>query len=73
NFRVFFEAIKWDEGWESKSWRWGGGDSKYNNVGGNSCGGFETSLTQMEGLNMYGNGVDNGLVLRKRAHILSMQ
>ncbi|PPD80017.1 hypothetical protein GOBAR_DD23051 [Gossypium barbadense] len=66
----FLRQLSGKEGWKSTSWRWGGGNSKYNNVGGNSCGGFETSLTQMEGLNMYGNGVDNGLVLRKRVMVV---
>ncbi|XWS25151.1 hypothetical protein CRYUN_Cryun27aG0046000 [Craigia yunnanensis] len=65
----FLRQLSGKEGWKSTSWRWGG-NTKYNNVGGNSSGGFETSLTQMEGLNMYGNGVDNGLVIRKRVMVV---
>ena len=65
----FLRQLSGKEGWKSTSWRWGG-NNKYNNVGGNSSGGFETSLTQMEGLNMYGNGVDNGLLIRKRVMVV---
>ncbi|XWS23758.1 hypothetical protein CRYUN_Cryun28dG0042700 [Craigia yunnanensis] len=65
----FLRQLSGKEGWKSTSWRWGG-NNKYNNVGGNGSGGFETSLTQMEGLNMYGNGVDNGLVLRKTVMVV---
>ncbi|XWS15125.1 hypothetical protein CRYUN_Cryun35bG0067000 [Craigia yunnanensis] len=68
NSGSFLRQLSGKEGWKSTSWRWGG--NKYNNVGGNSSGGFETSLTQMEGLNLYGNGVDNGLVLRKRVIVV---
>ncbi|XVF36895.1 hypothetical protein REPUB_Repub19eG0098300 [Reevesia pubescens] len=66
----FLRQLSGKEGWKSTSWRWGGND-KYNNVDMNSTyGGFETSITQMEGLNMYGNGVDNGLVLKKRVMVV---
>ncbi|XVE55347.1 hypothetical protein DITRI_Ditri03aG0151600 [Diplodiscus trichospermus] len=67
----FLRELSGKEGWKSTSWRWGG-NNKYNSVGGNSSGGgFETSLTQMEGLiNMYGNGVENGLVFRKRVMVV---
>ncbi|XVE95473.1 hypothetical protein REPUB_Repub02eG0100500 [Reevesia pubescens] len=66
----FLRQLSGKEGWKSTSWRWGGND-EYDNVGGNSTyGGFETSITQMEGLNMYGNGIDKGLVLRKRVMVV---
>ncbi|XP_021284843.1 uncharacterized protein LOC110417008 [Herrania umbratica] len=65
----FLRQLSGKEAWKSTSWRWGG-NSRYNNVGGNSSGRFETSLTQMEGLNIYGNGVDNGLVIRKRVMVV---
>ncbi|KAE8718630.1 UDP-galactose transporter 1-like [Hibiscus syriacus] len=65
----FLRQLSGKEGWKSTSRRWGG-NNKYNNVSGYGCGGFEASLTQIEGLNMYGNGVDNGLVLRKRVMIV---
>ncbi|XP_022751104.1 uncharacterized protein LOC111299868 [Durio zibethinus] len=65
----FLRQLSGKEGWKSTSWRWGG-NNKHNNVGGNGCGGFETSLTQMQGLEMNGNGVDNGLVLRKKVMVV---
>ncbi|XVF39344.1 hypothetical protein PTKIN_Ptkin01aG0027200 [Pterospermum kingtungense] len=70
----FLRQLSGKEGWKSTSWRWGGNNKKkkYNNMCENSSGSgrFETSLTQMEGLNMYGNGVENGLVLRKRVMVV---
>ncbi|XVF64586.1 hypothetical protein PTKIN_Ptkin09bG0180400 [Pterospermum kingtungense] len=66
----FLRQLSGKEGWKSTSWRWGG-NNKYDSFGGHSSGRFETSLTQMEGLNMYGNGgVDNGLVMRKRVMVV---
>ncbi|OMO55520.1 UspA [Corchorus olitorius] len=65
---AFLRQLSGKEAWKSTSWRWGGiGNTKYNNnVGGTGySGGFE-----MEGLNMYGNGVENGLVLRKRVMVV---
>ena len=65
----FLRQLSGKEGWKSTSWRWGG-NNKYNNFGWNSSDGCETSLTQMEGLNIYGNGVDNDLVIRKRMMVV---
>ncbi|KAK5840334.1 U-box domain-containing 34 -like protein [Gossypium arboreum] len=66
----FFRQLSGKQGWKSKSLRWGVNNK--NNI----CGGCDTSLKahQMEGLDMYGNGVagsgDDGLVLRKRVMVL---
>ncbi|OMO91579.1 UspA [Corchorus capsularis] len=63
---AFLRQLSGKEAWKSTSWRWGGNTKYNNNVGGTGySGGFE-----MEGLNMYGNGVENGLVLRKRVMVV---
>ena len=52
------------EAWKSTSSRW----SASNNF---SCGGFEGSVSQMEGFSgMYGSGEDNGMVVRKRVMVV---
>lgn len=52
------------EAWKSTSSRW----SASNNF---SCGGFEGSVSQMEGFSgMYGSSEDNGMVVRKRVMVV---
>ncbi|XP_039071279.1 uncharacterized protein LOC120218408 [Hibiscus syriacus] len=72
----FLRQLSGKQGWKSKSCRWGmNSNNDKNVVGGKKCVGFsETTLRtrRMEqgGVNMYGNGDDDGLVLRKRVMVV---
>lgn len=67
----FLRQLSGREAWKSTSKRWGSAGNYNKQSGGGGGGTEEGSLKQMEGLNMYGNGSENGgLVVRKRVMVV---